>query len=233
MPNYVRAFQQAAYLFVTHSLWGGWHHVEVHKSDWWQDKLEAHGFVYSEHLTKRAREMANQGSFVSNHLPCPACVGEQLRSNLCFPCKDVMPGEGPGGTELYYRSQHLWLALLVFVNPRVASLDKHAHLLGGGNDVGCTGKGGTTFYPCTGEDELPPRFRSLPLTPEQDDRWHRLAFANPPNKSLQRVRPNQPLPWGPRTSTSAARTGSHTEGKAAKPKRRDWFAWARNASGRA
>ena len=30
-PNYITAFRKAALIFVTHSNWGGWHHVEVHK----------------------------------------------------------------------------------------------------------------------------------------------------------------------------------------------------------
>ena len=30
-PNYVTAFRKAALIFVSHSNWGGWHHVEVHK----------------------------------------------------------------------------------------------------------------------------------------------------------------------------------------------------------
>jgi hypothetical protein len=29
-PNYITAFRKAALIFVSHSLWGGWHHVEVH-----------------------------------------------------------------------------------------------------------------------------------------------------------------------------------------------------------
>ncbi len=28
-PNYITAFRKAALIFVTHSNWGGWHHVEV------------------------------------------------------------------------------------------------------------------------------------------------------------------------------------------------------------
>ena len=30
-PNYITAFRKAALIFVTHSNWGGWHHVEVHE----------------------------------------------------------------------------------------------------------------------------------------------------------------------------------------------------------
>lgn len=32
IPNYLPIFRRAALLFVTHSGWGGWHHVEVHAS---------------------------------------------------------------------------------------------------------------------------------------------------------------------------------------------------------
>lgn len=57
-PNYMTAFRKAALVFVTHSNWGGWHHVEVHDDDWWRIRWEAAGFVYSEYLTNAARTQA-------------------------------------------------------------------------------------------------------------------------------------------------------------------------------
>jgi hypothetical protein len=56
--NYIQAFRKAALIFVTHSIWGGWHHVEVHNSDWWVVKLESFGFRYSEILTEKVRQLA-------------------------------------------------------------------------------------------------------------------------------------------------------------------------------
>ena len=35
MHNYLPIFDSAALIFVSHSHWGGWHHVEVHDNDWW------------------------------------------------------------------------------------------------------------------------------------------------------------------------------------------------------
>lgn len=55
-PNYITAWRKAALVFMTHSLWGGWHHVEVHDSTWWIVRMEAMGFVYSDILTKEMRE---------------------------------------------------------------------------------------------------------------------------------------------------------------------------------
>ena len=57
-PNYLTAFRSAALIFVTHSNWGGWHHVEVHDDDWWKMRWEAAGLVYSAELTADARKLA-------------------------------------------------------------------------------------------------------------------------------------------------------------------------------
>jgi hypothetical protein len=57
-PNYITAFRSAALIFVTHSNWGGWHHVEVHDDEWWQVRWEAAGLVYSDIMTQEARRIA-------------------------------------------------------------------------------------------------------------------------------------------------------------------------------
>ncbi|KAL7523708.1 hypothetical protein ACHAWF_000632, partial [Thalassiosira exigua] len=44
-PNYLTAFRKPALVFVTHSDWGEWHHVEVHDNDCWRVRWEAVGFV--------------------------------------------------------------------------------------------------------------------------------------------------------------------------------------------
>lgn len=113
IPNYIPTFQRAALLFVTHSNWGGWHHVEVHDDDWWINKLEMYGFVYSPSFTNRVRAIATNEW--KNHVPFT-------------------------GGEENYDAQHVRTRMLVFLNPKVASLDKHVHVL---SEEGCfvgTGK---------------------------------------------------------------------------------------------
>ncbi|KAL7551273.1 hypothetical protein ACHAWF_014477 [Thalassiosira exigua] len=147
-PNYLTAFRKAALVFVTHSNWGGWHHVEVHDDDWWRVRWEAAGFVYSEYLTTQMREIANK----DNHR------------------KDLTSNMRPD--HLYFVGQHLYLNLQVFINPMVASLPQHTHLFAehgcyGGRDpktkehirVDCTHQKGNLT-------PLPKSFK--PLTPNED-----------------------------------------------------------------
>ena len=56
-PNYLTAWRKSALIFMTHSYWGGWHHVEVHEDPWWIMRMTAMGFVYSELLTNQMRGM--------------------------------------------------------------------------------------------------------------------------------------------------------------------------------
>jgi SAM-dependent methyltransferase len=108
--NYVTAFRKAALLFVTHSQWGGWHHVEVHNQEWWISRFRLFGFDYDEHLTKKIRDVALQERHHAGENP-----SDRFAS--------IGPDENP------YNAQHIWLNMLVFVNPAVASLPEHAHLL--------------------------------------------------------------------------------------------------------
>jgi len=103
-PNYLTAFRKAALIFVTHSNWGGWHHVEVHDDDWWKTRFEAAGLVYSNSLTQEVRSVAQR---------------DQGLKNLTL---DMKPDH------LYYVGQHIYLNMQVFINPMVASLPQHAHL---------------------------------------------------------------------------------------------------------
>jgi hypothetical protein len=45
---------------MTHSFWGGWHHVEVHEDSWWILKMTAMGFVYSDFLTNQIRSKGKE-----------------------------------------------------------------------------------------------------------------------------------------------------------------------------
>ena len=81
--NLIPAFRKGALVYATHSTWGGWHHVEIHSTEWWIQKFESYGFKYSDSLTNKARKTAQDGRF------------------------EVSPN---GKT---YNAQHLWLHLLV------------------------------------------------------------------------------------------------------------------------
>lgn len=179
--NYLTAFRSAALIFVTHSNWGGWHHVEVHDDEWWQIRWEAAGLVYSELLTREARSIAM----------------DDRRSNI-------------GGIETNTAAQHIWLSVQVsraaiqfcnrlmmlksqrilpqvYINPMVASLPEHAHLFAehgcfGGKDesnkkihVDCHDK-----IRARGENltPLPDNFKPLNLTEAMDDAWLKLLAEN-------------------------------------------------------
>jgi len=154
-PNYLTAFRKSALIFFTHSLWGGWHHVEVHDKEWWIVRMESQGFVYSEILTSEMRKKA---------------IMDRHRRDLV---KDM---ENKKDTS-FNVGQHLWGTLLVFTNPLVASRLEHAHLFAQhgcnsptrGREQECgkegLGKGVSELTP------LPENFRPLPITKEMDDQW--------------------------------------------------------------
>jgi len=106
--NYIQAFRKAGVIFASHSIWGGWHHVEVHDDDWWILKFEMLGFRYNEKLTEEIRHLAKHDKRIETDL---------------F-----------DGAPKTYNSQHVWLNMLVFINPAVTSLPQHSHLL---VDHGC------------------------------------------------------------------------------------------------
>lgn len=154
-PNYMTAFRKAALVFVTHSNWGGWHHVEVHDDDWWRVRWEAAGFVYSEHLTKTARGLAGRDT--------------QLK-NLTLEMKQTDKGHSV--------AQHLRTSLQVFINPMVASLPDHAHLFAEHGCYGGRNNEQKIHTDCSEEKakgklvtSLPDTFKPLKLTDEMDKQW--------------------------------------------------------------
>jgi hypothetical protein len=160
--NYMPAFRKAALIFVTHSEWGGHHHVEVHNDEFWIDKFAMFGFVFSPTLTQTWREQAS---------------GE--RNSCCAP------------NGIKYNAQHVWLRGQVFINPAVAALPQHAHLLA---EPGCydNRENRTSHRECgdpmpsqdtSGESVLTVAFRALPLTVAQDDAW--VAHIKPLVKAKQ------------------------------------------------
>jgi hypothetical protein len=88
-PNYLPSFRSAALIFVTHSNWGGWHHVEVHDDEWWRIRWEAAGLVYSQSLTDEARTVA---------------MKDQGRKDLTSDMTE---------DKLYFVGQHVWLSVQV------------------------------------------------------------------------------------------------------------------------
>lgn len=158
--NYITTFRKAAIIMVTSSKWGGWHHVEVHNNDWWIRKYEAYGLHYDQKLTKEIRTVASD---------------EKYR-------KEVFPPNGKN-----YNPQHIWLSMMVFVNPVVAALPQHAHLFG---ELGCFTKRGAPNHEC-GKALLPkheasaaiqtpldPAFFPLKLNDDQDQHWYDIIKAS-------------------------------------------------------
>eukprot|EP00591_Stephanopyxis_turris_P009576 CAMPEP_0195525506 /NCGR_PEP_ID=MMETSP0794_2-20130614/25992_1 /TAXON_ID=515487 /ORGANISM="Stephanopyxis turris, Strain CCMP 815" /LENGTH=357 /DNA_ID=CAMNT_0040655985 /DNA_START=121 /DNA_END=1194 /DNA_ORIENTATION=- len=141
--NYIQAFRKAALIFATSSSGGGWHHVEVHKKEWWIQKYESYGFQYSETLTNQVKNWAKEGKKLYT---------------------------GPGGK--YYDGFYIRATMKVFINPTVASLPQHAHLfpeLGCFQRGENTHRECKTEY---GETPGDPSMYPLKLTPEMDDKWN-------------------------------------------------------------
>lgn len=138
--------RKAALLFVTSSRWGGWHHVEVHKDDWWIRKYELYGFKYDAALTSQVRTWAKE---------------------------DSNRGTAPNGEK--FLPQHIILSMKVFVNPAVAALPEHAHLFPEHGCLKTwTPEKGPEGRPCSaakGESEIDPSFFPLKLTPQMDEDW--------------------------------------------------------------
>lgn len=72
IENYAPILQRSALVFATHSVWGGWHHVEVHRENWWwRIRLGSYGLVYSRELTMICRRVAMDfasANYSSQHL---------------------------------------------------------------------------------------------------------------------------------------------------------------------
>ena len=151
--NYLTAFRKSALIFATHSNWGGHHHVEVHNDEFWIQKFTMFGFIHSPTLTAKVRALARNEKFTV---------------------------VAPNGIKL--NAQHVWTTMNVFINPSVAALPQHAHLL---SEPGCflrsangvrtnreCGTGNETFLIGVElETVLPESFRALKLNSAQDTEW--------------------------------------------------------------
>lgn len=66
VENFLTSFDAASrFLLVTAAPPGqlGWHHVNCQRAEYWIEKLERRGFIYSEALTDQARALAAKGHF--------------------------------------------------------------------------------------------------------------------------------------------------------------------------
>jgi len=131
------------------------HHVEVHKPEWWIQRIESMGFKHSQYLTDIVRQRAKEEHYAARANPQNTTL------------------QGPDGDPI--NAQHIWLTMQVFVNPAVASLPEHAHLMA---ETGCfKGRGDNNalyHQPCglrAEETTMPPEFLPLKITPEQDEEW--------------------------------------------------------------
>jgi hypothetical protein len=120
------------------------------------------GFILSPGLTKKVRDVASSEKFT---------------------------GIAPNGIKL--NAQHVWLTMLVFINPAVAALPKHVHLMA---EPGCfvPSSGGEIIHRECGtgdtpsaklESILPENFRALSLNPIHEKQWfdHIKPKVNPRN----------------------------------------------------
>jgi len=165
MGNYQPIFHRAAILCVSHSTWGGWHHVEAHMREWWIHKFQSLGFVYMPDLTDVVKAIAKSGS------------GE-----TCEPTLKRCPKHHTTGAPAPFSAQHLQHRALVFLNPRVASLPQHDHLF---HEDGCA-VGLRKWRPCgsfnsdilgvSAADALPERYLPLPSAQKDDKEWQQKLF---------------------------------------------------------
>ena len=114
--------------------------------------MEMMGFVYSDDLTK---EMTGKASLDKGR-------------------KDIV-AEMENSDRNFSVGQHIWGTLQVYINPLVASLPEHAHLLA---EHGCyTDKKGIECG-TTGnnvDSVLPDNFKPLKLTDDMDKEWSELV----------------------------------------------------------
>jgi len=56
MQNYMATMKKARFVFVSHSIWGGWHHVTVKKRYWWIEAFRDFGFEYMPDFSEEMRK---------------------------------------------------------------------------------------------------------------------------------------------------------------------------------
>lgn len=144
--NYLPAFRKAALVIVTHSEWGGHHHVEVHDDDYWIDKFTMFGFIYSPTLSETIRQIASQET-----------------------------GFAPNGVELNAQHLWLRAQVFVNPAVAASPQHTHLMGEPGCYDENENGtihrECGVANGQITAESVLPESMRALTLTPAQDEAW--------------------------------------------------------------
>jgi len=138
IKNYLPVLRRAALIFVTYSRTGGWHHVEVRDEWWWRVRFQAQGFVYSLELSQAARRFALAGSRYTN-------AENRMATN-------------PWGAE------HIVDRMMVFINPKVASMPEYDHLMSGHGCIWGDNRGlpcGPKYKWWTPVDSVPDRYQPL------------------------------------------------------------------------
>lgn len=152
--NYLTAFKKAAFIFVTHSNWGGWHHTEVHNDLWWISRFQMYGFVYSEKLTEKVKTVARK----------------ERQNGIPFPVYNKT-----------YNPQHISNTMMVFINPAVASRPEHAHML---SEPGCYNNRPGYNKHCGEENNrnsrkvntpIPEEFKFIPYKEDVHYKWEDLV----------------------------------------------------------
>ena len=110
VKNYMPSFRRCALIFVSASVWGGHHHVEVHAQWWWKARFAAYGMQYLRDVTRDIHQVT---------------MWEKHYLKRLWDAKSVH--DHRVGTY----GQHLTHGLMVFINPEVASLPEHDHLFSG------------------------------------------------------------------------------------------------------
>ena len=126
--NYLPIFHRSALMFVTYSNWGGWHHVEVHP------------------LMKLKNKARIDNHYWVNRMKAQGFVHLEKYTEYMRRASKLSQPEG-------FNGQHLWLTMMVFLNPRIASMEAHEHMFGGPSCWSSKGQ-----KPCEGVDALPAKF---------------------------------------------------------------------------
>jgi SAM-dependent methyltransferase len=143
VKNYMSSFRRCALIFVSASVWGGHHHVEVHAQWWWKARFAAYGMQYLRDVTRDIHQVT---------------MWEKHYLKRLWDAKSVH--DHRVGTY----GQHITHGLMVFINPEVASLPEHDHLFSGDGCYDAKWGVGNTFggEPCISKEDILPE-RYIPL----------------------------------------------------------------------
>jgi hypothetical protein len=128
-----------------------------------------YGFRYSKELTEQIRN-----------------VSKEDKGNIFPPTGQTM------------NAQHVRISMKVFINPLVAALPEHAHLMGGIGGCHESGLGENIVNrECIKDSETPldPAFHPLNLTEAQDEEWYEIIKANVDGEKLKNLVNHEVPEW--------------------------------------